>query len=671
MKLVEVVSTIATAPDVAATAHAVCAQLGKHAVLLHRPGRVHRQRAAVPVPQRRGEDARGALRDRRRHRRGDEGRLRLPDGPVRAAGRRRPGRLAGDRAGALHRVPRARLRARPRCWSTWSPPATWAARPVAGSATTRAGRRGAPRAATAAAGPGRAAGAPGPVQPVEEAADGDWVVRPLTGAGHRQDLPLPGLRPGDPARDAARGDLAGLRPGLRPRPVGHRVGRRLAPALAHRLLAGPRPPPLAHSQPGGTTTTLSRVAARGSGRSAAAGDQPQLGPGRRARRPPRSRSRSSGTAPPGRRRTRAVVPVGAVDHDLVAGRELLQPEEHRRAAAVVDVPGEHRRPDLARGRAGGEPAGDGEVRRRHERAGGVDADLAPASCPPRSPGWSPGPGRPPPAPPVQQHDRCRRGRRGDGRRRRRRPPGRRSARPPAVTATAASDHRSAVRPRGRGRRCRPPGAVVERGSSRVSAAACRAGRPRRGSRTRTVSSRPARPARPGPAGPRAGRRRPPSRRPGLHAADRDDARARGVQGGGDGQAAAAAVEHQQAVGRAGRQVDRQVGGRPPAGGHLQRRRRRRARRRSRRRVAKSSPGRACGAADRGADGGRRPRAVDQPDPARPAGGRVRSSSRTERPRSAKQPRPATVRRRPAATVDRRRQHRRAVGGGAGRALLTA
>ncbi|MBM7805599.1 3-hydroxybutyryl-CoA dehydrogenase [Geodermatophilus bullaregiensis] len=32
MKLVEVVSTIATAPDVAATAHTVCAQLGKHAV---------------------------------------------------------------------------------------------------------------------------------------------------------------------------------------------------------------------------------------------------------------------------------------------------------------------------------------------------------------------------------------------------------------------------------------------------------------------------------------------------------------------------------------------------------------------------------------------------------------------------------------------------------------
>ena len=32
MKLVEVVSTISTAPDVAATAHAVCEKLGKHAV---------------------------------------------------------------------------------------------------------------------------------------------------------------------------------------------------------------------------------------------------------------------------------------------------------------------------------------------------------------------------------------------------------------------------------------------------------------------------------------------------------------------------------------------------------------------------------------------------------------------------------------------------------------
>ena len=89
---------------------------------LRRPGGVHRQRPALPVPQRRREDAGGALRHGRRHRRRDEDGLRLPDGPVRAAGRGRAGRVAGHRAGALPGVPRAGLRARRRCWSTWSRP---------------------------------------------------------------------------------------------------------------------------------------------------------------------------------------------------------------------------------------------------------------------------------------------------------------------------------------------------------------------------------------------------------------------------------------------------------------------------------------------------------------------------------------------------------------------
>ena len=44
--------------------------------------------------------------------------------------------VAGHPARALPRVPRARLRARRRCSSTWSPPATSAARPAAASATT-------------------------------------------------------------------------------------------------------------------------------------------------------------------------------------------------------------------------------------------------------------------------------------------------------------------------------------------------------------------------------------------------------------------------------------------------------------------------------------------------------------------------------------------------------
>ena len=62
------------------------------------PGRVHRQRPAVPLPQRRRADGRGELRRRGRHRHRDEDRLRLPDGPVRAARRRGARRGARDPA---------------------------------------------------------------------------------------------------------------------------------------------------------------------------------------------------------------------------------------------------------------------------------------------------------------------------------------------------------------------------------------------------------------------------------------------------------------------------------------------------------------------------------------------------------------------------------------------
>ncbi len=48
--------------------------------VVRRPVGVHRQRAAVPLPQRRGQDAAGALRGCRGHRHGDEDRLRLPHG---------------------------------------------------------------------------------------------------------------------------------------------------------------------------------------------------------------------------------------------------------------------------------------------------------------------------------------------------------------------------------------------------------------------------------------------------------------------------------------------------------------------------------------------------------------------------------------------------------------
>ena len=105
MKLVEVVSTVVDDRRGRGDRARGDAQDRQARGALRRPRRLHRQRAAVPVPQRRDQDARGALRDRRRHRLGDEGRLRLPDGSVRVAGRRRQRRVTGHRARAVRRVP--------------------------------------------------------------------------------------------------------------------------------------------------------------------------------------------------------------------------------------------------------------------------------------------------------------------------------------------------------------------------------------------------------------------------------------------------------------------------------------------------------------------------------------------------------------------------------------
>ena len=58
MKLVEVVRTVSTADDVVEH-RAGRVRAGRQARgRVRRPGRLHRQRAAVPLPQRRGEDAR-------------------------------------------------------------------------------------------------------------------------------------------------------------------------------------------------------------------------------------------------------------------------------------------------------------------------------------------------------------------------------------------------------------------------------------------------------------------------------------------------------------------------------------------------------------------------------------------------------------------------------------
>ena len=65
------------------TALAFVEACGKDAGRGEGPGRLHRERAAVPLPQQRGPPPRGRRGRQGGHRRGHEGRLRLPDGALR------------------------------------------------------------------------------------------------------------------------------------------------------------------------------------------------------------------------------------------------------------------------------------------------------------------------------------------------------------------------------------------------------------------------------------------------------------------------------------------------------------------------------------------------------------------------------------------------------------
>ena len=75
------------------------------------PLRLHRQHAARPLPDGGGADVRRRLRHRRGHRRGDEARLRPPDGPADARRLHRPRRPLRDRRLALRGVQADRVRA--------------------------------------------------------------------------------------------------------------------------------------------------------------------------------------------------------------------------------------------------------------------------------------------------------------------------------------------------------------------------------------------------------------------------------------------------------------------------------------------------------------------------------------------------------------------------------
>ena len=69
--LVEVIRTVVTEPDVLADVAGAAEPAGQEPGRLRRPRRLHRQHAAVRLPQPRGLDVRGPLRHPRGHRRGD------------------------------------------------------------------------------------------------------------------------------------------------------------------------------------------------------------------------------------------------------------------------------------------------------------------------------------------------------------------------------------------------------------------------------------------------------------------------------------------------------------------------------------------------------------------------------------------------------------------------
>ena len=89
MRLVEVVTTVSTAADVEATVLDVTRKIGKHAVRCGDRAGFIVNALLFPYLNDAVKMLEAHYATRRRHRLGDEGRLRLPDGPVRAAGRRR------------------------------------------------------------------------------------------------------------------------------------------------------------------------------------------------------------------------------------------------------------------------------------------------------------------------------------------------------------------------------------------------------------------------------------------------------------------------------------------------------------------------------------------------------------------------------------------------------
>ena len=142
-QFVEVIRTVITADDVFEDVKALAERLGKKPVDRRRQGRLHRQRAAVRLPQPRGLDVREPVRHPRGPRRGDALRLRLPDGPAGAARPDRPRHRLRDPRHDVQAGPRPAARAEPDHQADGQRRAARAAR--AGGASTPTPRPGSPQ----------------------------------------------------------------------------------------------------------------------------------------------------------------------------------------------------------------------------------------------------------------------------------------------------------------------------------------------------------------------------------------------------------------------------------------------------------------------------------------------------------------------------------------------
>ena len=114
MKLVEVVRTVVTEPSVVEDVEALADAAGQGRRHDRRQGRLHRQRAAVRLPQPRRLDVREPLRQPRGHRRRHAAGLRPADGPAGADGPHRHRHRLRDPRHDVQAVaqPAARARAR-------------------------------------------------------------------------------------------------------------------------------------------------------------------------------------------------------------------------------------------------------------------------------------------------------------------------------------------------------------------------------------------------------------------------------------------------------------------------------------------------------------------------------------------------------------------------------